>query len=118
MLLNHIIDQDSLSAENTIIILNLGNSMGSDMDKSNLYGKLIDKGLIKDSLFDSLSILVSKMGSDMDKINLYNKLLGINPITENQWIILISQSASLGSDMDKANMLSEIREENAKDRSH
>ena len=25
------------------------------MDKSNLYGELIDKGFIKDSLFDSLA---------------------------------------------------------------
>jgi hypothetical protein len=80
--------------------------MGSDMDKSNLYGELIDKGLIKESLFDSLAIFVSKMGSDMDKTNLFNKLLGTNPITENQWIILINQSGSLRSDMDKANTLS------------
>ncbi len=37
--LNHIIDQDSLSAGNIVTILNLGNNMGSDMDKSNLLRK-------------------------------------------------------------------------------
>ena len=78
------------------------------MDKANLFGKLIDKGFIKDSLFDSLTVFVSKMGSDMDKANIYNKMLKINSITESQWIILINQSESLGSDMGKSNMLMEI----------
>ena len=75
---------------------------------SPIIQKLIDKGLIKDSLFDSLSVLISKMGSDMDKVNLFNKMLRVVPITESQWIILINQSESLGSDMDKANILSEF----------
>ncbi len=105
--MDHIIDRDSLSAGMIATMLNLGNSM-ADMDKSNLYGKLIDRGLIKDSLFDSLSVLISGIGSDMDKINLFHKMLEINPITENQWILLIGQSETLGSDNDKANMLSEF----------
>jgi hypothetical protein len=111
MYLDRLLTIDSLSPDdpNSIgKILDVSKRIGSDMDKANLYNKIIDKGLITGVHFDSLLVLISNMGSDMDKENLYKNLIKEKDISEAQWIRLIDKATQLSSDMDKSNLLLEI----------
>src|SRR4030095_13161543 len=106
--LQYLINQDSLSAASAEKVLALGGGISSDMDKANLFGKMIEKGLIRGPLFDSLLYYVSAVGSEMDKVNLYEKLLTENVISDSQWAALLNKVSLLDSDMDKTNLLVSI----------
>ena len=106
--LNHFLDLDSISTENTFKILQVSATLNSDMDKANVYKKAIEKGIISGTGYDSLLNLVSDMGSDMDRANLYRELIGIANISEAQWNDLISKISKMNSDLDKTNLLVEI----------
>jgi hypothetical protein len=106
--LNHFLDLDSITTENTFKLLQVSATLNSDMDKSSVYRKTIEKGIINGASYDSLVGLVADMNSDMDKANLYKELIGIGNISETQWIDLISKISRMNSDIDKANLLVEI----------
>ncbi len=111
MYLDRLLTIDSLSPDDLKSIgkiLDVSKRIGSDMDKANLYNKMIDKGMITGDHFDSLLDLISNMGSDMDKENLYKNLIKEKDISEAQWIRLIDKATQLSSDMDKSNLLLEI----------
>ncbi len=106
--LDRLFTLDSLSSDEWMLMANRIGSLGSDMDKANLFRTMIDKGLANGNIFDSLLEQVSHLGSDMDKINLYRELMKEKNITEKQWIGLIHRATQPESDMDKGNLLVEI----------
>jgi hypothetical protein len=106
--LNHFLDQDSITTENTFKLLQVSATLNSDMDKSGVYRKAIEKGIINGASYDSLLVLVSHMNSDMDKANLYKELVSMANISETQWTGLINRVSLMNSDIDKANLLVEI----------
>ncbi len=106
--LNHFLDQDSITTENTFKLLQVSATLNSDMDKSGVYRKAIEKGIINGPGYDSLLNLVSEINSDMDKANLYKELIALGNISEAQWIDLIDKISSINSDMDKANLYKEL----------
>jgi hypothetical protein len=106
--LNHFLDLDSITTENTFKILEVSATLNSDMDRAGVYKKAIEKGIINGAGYDSLLNLVSSMNSNMDQANLYKELIGIGNISEDQWNELISKISQINSDIDKANLLVEI----------
>jgi hypothetical protein len=106
--LNHFLDLDSITTENTFKLLRVSATMNSDIDKSGVYRKTIEKGIINGASYDILLGLVSEMNSAIDQSNLYKEIVGIGNISEVQWIDLINKISLLNSDLDKVNLLVEI----------
>ena len=106
--LNHYLDLDTITKENTFKLLRVSATMNADIDKANVYKKTIGKGIINGPAYDSLLNLVSDINSDMDKANLYKELITIGNISEAQWVDLVDKISSINPDIDKVNLYKEL----------
>lgn len=82
--------------------------VGPDVDKREIFEKMIDSNKAEGPLFDTLIQKIALIGADIDRVNLFRKIMEEKSISENQWRSLIHQTTSLGSDVDKADLLTAI----------
>ncbi|HVY74325.1 MAG TPA: hypothetical protein VG890_05810 [Puia sp.] len=108
-ILARILDENTLSARLKDSILLHAGKLGSDLNRSEIFEKLIERGL-DTAQTDRLLGQIAPIGSDLIKMNLYRKVLNTNTLNESGWMSLIDLAGQLGSDIDKVSLLTEIAE--------
>ncbi len=109
------IARQKLSGEQLDNVLDIVNTLGSDFEKQNCMGELINSQDISDENYARILNAIEQVGSDFEKQNLVNQLLDKKPIPANQFSKLIQTIQNMGSDFEKVNLFRKLCDKNIHD---
>lgn len=88
--------------------LEAAKTVDGDFERSNVLGRLIDKGVVEGASFDTLLAVIGDMGGDFEKSKLLKEISRADLKESPTWAGLIRASSLLDGDNEKGNVLIEI----------
>jgi hypothetical protein len=88
--------------------LEAAKTVDGDFERSNVLGRLIDKGVVEGASFDTLLAVIGDMGGDFEKSKLLKEISRADLKESPTWAGLIRASSRLDGDNEKGNLLIEI----------
>ena len=89
-------------------LLDVMKTVDGDLDRSNVIGRVISKGVVEGASFDTLLTVIGDMGGDFEKSKLLKEISRADLKETPSWVGLIRASSQLDGDNEKGNVLIEI----------